>query len=60
MVHVSTAYVNINHPADSTIHECIYPLMNGEVEVDGEATAQVWRTPFWGRFACASAPRRLL
>jgi hypothetical protein len=41
MVHVSTAYVNINHAPGSTIHECIYPLMNGEVEVDGEATAQV-------------------
>lgn len=41
MVHVSTAYVNINHAPGTTVHERIYPLMNGEVEVDGEAIAQV-------------------
>jgi len=40
MVHVSTAYVNINKAAGTTVHERIYPLMHGQVEVDGELIAQ--------------------
>ncbi|GBF97474.1 hypothetical protein Rsub_10397 [Raphidocelis subcapitata] len=39
MVHVSTCYVNINKPRGATVHERIYPLNNGEVEVDGETVA---------------------
>ena len=40
-MHVSTCYVNINKAPGTTVHERIYPLMNGEVEVDGEVIAQV-------------------
>ncbi|KIZ01368.1 Fatty acyl-CoA reductase 1 [Monoraphidium neglectum] len=40
MVHVSTAYVNINHPHGATVRERIYPLMHGEVEADGERIAE--------------------
>jgi hypothetical protein len=41
MVHVSTCYVNINKPKGTTIHERIYPLKHGEVEVDAETIAHV-------------------
>ncbi|KAI8468986.1 MAG: male sterility protein-domain-containing protein [Monoraphidium minutum] len=40
MVHVSTAYVNINHAPGTTVHERFYPIMQGEVEIDGEMVAE--------------------
>lgn len=54
-MHVSTAYVNINKPPGTTVHERIYPLMNGEVEVDGESVARVGGCAMSGKHHLSAA-----
>ncbi|KAI8467766.1 MAG: male sterility protein-domain-containing protein [Monoraphidium minutum] len=40
MVHVSTAYVNINNAPGTTVYERLYPLSNGEAPADGIEIAE--------------------
>lgn len=41
MVHVSSAYVNINRPRGSVLDEQIYPLYMGKQAVDAEQVVKV-------------------
>lgn len=41
LIHVSTAYVNVNLPKGCHIDEVIYPLMEGGQQVDEMAIAEV-------------------
>lgn len=47
MVHVSSAYVNINKPRSSVLDEQIYPLRMGKQAVDAEQIVKVRRSQ-WG------------
>jgi hypothetical protein len=55
LVHVSSAYVNMNVPRGSTIDEAIYPLRLGRQVVDVEQIAKVGCTN-----SCSSVAARLV
>jgi hypothetical protein len=41
LVHVSSAYVNMNFPRSSVVHEQVYPLKHGDQDTDAEEIAKV-------------------
>jgi hypothetical protein len=40
-VHVSSAFVNMNFPRHSLVHEKLYPLVHGDTVVTAESLVQV-------------------
>jgi hypothetical protein len=63
-VHVSSAFVNMNFPRHSLVHEKLYPLVHGDTVVTAESLVQVsgvtgvcWVCQGCGRCACLHTRR---